>query len=92
VNAEVAKLDNLSAHADYVEIMDWLNHFENAPRETFVTHGEPVPAEVMRARIEETLGWRARVPRYLETVELTPGSGGTDTGPHPVPADLATGG
>jgi metallo-beta-lactamase family protein len=92
VNAEVAKLDNLSAHADYVEIMDWLNHFETAPRETFVTHGDPVPAEVMRVRIEETLGWRARVPRYLETVELAPGSGGADAATQPVPADLATGG
>ena len=64
VRAEVAILSNLSAHADYAEILDWLAHFNAAPRQTFVTHGEPVAADAMRHHIEERLHWRCKVPDY----------------------------
>lgn len=70
VRAEIVSIDNLSAHADYVEILDWLKHFELPPRQTFVTHGEPQAADALRHRIEEGLGWPTVVPEYLETVEL----------------------
>jgi metallo-beta-lactamase family protein len=70
IRAEVARVDNLSAHADGFEILEWLKGFEHPPGETFVTHGEPAAADAMRHAIEETLGWRCRVPDYLETVEL----------------------
>ena len=70
VRAEVVSIDNLSAHADYAEILDWLKHFEAPPRQTFVTHGEPRAADALRHRIEEHLGWRTRVPEYLESVRL----------------------
>lgn len=70
VRAEVARIDNLSAHADGFEVIEWLKAFERPPRETFVTHGEPAAADAMRHAIEETLGWRCRVPEYLETVPI----------------------
>ncbi|MBA2669442.1 MAG: MBL fold metallo-hydrolase [Gemmatimonadetes bacterium] len=70
VRAETALLENLSAHADYSEILDWLGAFETPPVQTFVTHGEPVAADALRHRIEEQLGWNVRVPEYLETVSL----------------------
>jgi metallo-beta-lactamase family protein len=70
VRAEVALLSNLSAHADYEEILGWLGHFDAAPRQTFVTHGEPVAADAMRHHIEERLHWRCRVPDYREQVDL----------------------
>jgi metallo-beta-lactamase family protein len=70
VRAEVCVMENLSAHADYTEIMDWLSHFDSAPRKTFVTHGEPAAADALRHRIEEKLGWRRSVPEYLERVSL----------------------
>ncbi|RTL41077.1 MAG: MBL fold metallo-hydrolase [Burkholderiales bacterium] len=70
VRAEVASLDNMSAHADAGEILDWMRAFSAAPKQTFVTHGEPAAADAMRARIERELGWSCRVPDYLETVEL----------------------
>lgn len=65
VRAEIASLDNLSAHADYAEILDWLRNFERAPRRTFITHGEPAGADALRMRIGEALGWPCRVPEYL---------------------------
>jgi metallo-beta-lactamase family protein len=73
IRSELAVLDNLSAHADAPEILDWLHHFEVSPRETFVVHGEPVAADALRLRIEESLGWSVRVPEYRETATLEPG-------------------
>jgi metallo-beta-lactamase family protein len=70
VRAQVVQIENLSAHADGDEIMDWLSHFKSPPRRTFITHGEPDAADALRMRIEETLKWRCTVPDYLENVEL----------------------
>jgi metallo-beta-lactamase family protein len=70
VRAEVANLSALSAHADADEILRWLRGFAQAPRMTFITHGEPTASDVLRRRIEEELGWRCKVPEHMEKVEL----------------------
>jgi metallo-beta-lactamase family protein len=70
VRAEVAALHNLSAHANYVETLEWLGRFKRKPRRTFTTHGEPAAADALRRHLAEALGWHAEVPEYLETVEL----------------------
>ncbi|MGB4813355.1 MAG: MBL fold metallo-hydrolase [Methylophilaceae bacterium] len=71
VRAKVEYLPNLSAHADYAEIIDWLGGFEAPPKKTYLTHGEPVAADAMRVHIEEQLHWNVAVAEYLETVELS---------------------
>jgi metallo-beta-lactamase family protein len=73
VRAEIVQLDNVSAHADYAETLDWLGHFRKPPNKTFLTHGEPEAADALRQRIEERLRWRAEVPEYLESVTLGDG-------------------
>jgi metallo-beta-lactamase family protein len=70
VRAEIVSLSNMSAHADCAEILAWLAHFRTPPRSTFITHGEPAPADALRVRIAETLRWNVEVPGYLESVEL----------------------
>lgn len=70
VHAEVAMLDDLSAHADAAEIIGWLKGFKAAPKKTFITHGEPAAADAMRQRIERELHWTCHMPCYLETVSL----------------------
>ncbi len=70
IRAEVATLSNLSAHADYVEMLDWLGHFSAPPRQTFITHGEPAAADALRQSIEEKLKWQCTVPEYLERASL----------------------
>jgi metallo-beta-lactamase family protein len=70
VRAEVVKMDNLSAHADYTEILSWLRGFRRPPKRTFVTHGEPAAADEMRRRIQEALGWDVAIPELGETVGL----------------------
>jgi metallo-beta-lactamase family protein len=70
VRAEVVMLDNISAHADYAEILAWIGRFSRSPVKTFVTHGEPVAADAMRLHIEETLGWKTTVPGHGENAIL----------------------
>ncbi len=70
VRAEVVKMDNLSAHADYEEILQWLRGFRRPPRRVFVTHGEPAAADELRRRIEEAFGWTVSVPEYGEKALL----------------------
>jgi metallo-beta-lactamase family protein len=70
VRAEIKRLDNMSAHADYAEILTWLDNFAAPPRRVFITHGEPEAAAAMRGHIEERFSWDAHVPEHGETVEL----------------------
>jgi len=70
VRAQVEFISNLSAHADYAEILEWLGGFEAPPKATFITHGEPIAADAMRLHIEEQLHWKTCVPDYLQTVTL----------------------
>jgi metallo-beta-lactamase family protein len=70
VRASVELISNLSAHADYAEILAWLGGFEQPPKKTFIVHGEPVAADSMRRHIEEKLHWQVEVPEYLQTVTL----------------------
>lgn len=70
IRAEVAFISNLSAHADYAEITDWLKHFKQIPKQTFITHGEPTAADALRHHIQEHLHWHTHVPDYLETYTL----------------------
>lgn len=70
VRAEVVALDNLSAHADADEILLWLRGFKCPPRHTFVVHGEPTAADVLRRRIAVELGWSVSVPEHRDSIEL----------------------
>lgn len=70
IRAEIALIDNISAHADANEIMFWLKQFKIAPQRTFITHGEPSAADALRLRIQDELHWDAYVPDYLEIASL----------------------
>lgn len=70
VLAQIESIDTLSAHADYVQIIEWLKKMKNPPRQVFVTHGEQEAATAMVQHIEEALHWPARVPEYMEIVQL----------------------
>ena len=71
VRAEIGQLQTLSAHADADELMAWLRQLIAPPRRVFVTHGEPVAADVLRSRIEHELGWSAIAPEHRAEFDLT---------------------
>jgi metallo-beta-lactamase family protein len=70
VRAEIAMLDNISAHGDYQEIMDWLGHFREPPRKVFLTHGEPEASSSFKFKIEDHLGWEVEIPTYGQCEEF----------------------
>jgi metallo-beta-lactamase family protein len=72
VHAEVALLRGMSAHADAAQLVRWMESASNVPKQVFLTHGEPGPADTLRLRVETELGWPAGVPRLGQTVELVP--------------------
>ena len=70
INAQVANLAMLSAHADADELIRWAKGFTAPPRRVFVVHGEPQPADTLRRRLDRELGWQATVPRPNEVFDL----------------------
>ncbi|AOY71601.1 MBL fold metallo-hydrolase [Arthrobacter sp. TES] len=70
IRAEVVQLEGYSAHADADAIIRWMRTAPKAPRMTYITHGEPEASDALRLRIKHELGWKARVPEYLETISL----------------------
>lgn len=70
VRAEVASLDNISAHADYEEIIHWFSESKIHPKKVFVTHGEPSAADEFRRRLKERFNWNCVVPTANEKIVL----------------------
>jgi metallo-beta-lactamase family protein len=70
VNARIARLDSMSAHADASEITKWLHTFTKPPDTTYLVHGEPVAMTALAQRIESTFGWRVYIPQHGEKVAI----------------------
>ena len=62
INAAVRVLHNISAHADYSEIISWLSLSKMHPEKVFVTHGEASAADELRRRLNEKFGWSCTTP------------------------------
>ncbi len=58
VRCHVERIGGLSAHADWREVLRWLEPMPSPPRTTFTTHGEPESAAAMASHIRERFGWR----------------------------------
>jgi metallo-beta-lactamase family protein len=70
VRCHVERIGGFSAHADWKEVLRWLEKMPQPPRLSFTTHGEPEAAEAMAQHIRESYGWKVEVPKYGERVEL----------------------
>lgn len=53
VQAEVSQIGSLSAHADQGDLLWWLSHFKETPKQIFLNHGEPEATEVLKKKIKE---------------------------------------
>ncbi|MBC6990538.1 MBL fold metallo-hydrolase RNA specificity domain-containing protein [Hymenobacter sp. BT491] len=74
VRCHVTELDGFSAHADRSELLRWLRGFSQAPKRTFVVHGEPLAAESLAQALRHDRGWSSViVPEYLESDVLFTG-------------------
>jgi len=70
VNAEIASMGQLSGHAGKSELLRWLGGFPAAPKQTYLTHGEPAAAQALQAAIQQQFKWNVSVAKYLESVEI----------------------
>lgn len=71
VNAEIVSMGQLSAHAGQAELLRWLSALPSAPKQTYLTHGEPQAARALQGAISDKLRWKVDVAGYLQTVELS---------------------
>jgi len=71
VRCHIETIGGFSAHADWQEMMRWLQDLPAPPRRVFVTHGEIGSATAMAQHIRERFNWRVEVPEHGEQFELT---------------------
>ena len=69
VGARVFTIGGLSAHADRSALLGWLGGFKRPPRQTWIVHGEPVPAHALRDELRRR-GWPAEIPTPGRTIEI----------------------
>jgi metallo-beta-lactamase family protein len=70
VRARIESMENLSAHADYGELLRWLGSFPRPPKKVWLVHGEPQAAQSLRQKITDQLHWDADAAQYLQQITL----------------------
>ncbi|MDP2688127.1 MAG: MBL fold metallo-hydrolase [Aequorivita sp.] len=70
VKAEIHHIESLSAHADQQGLLDWTSTIKNIPEETFLIHGEPTAQDVLRVKLQDTYGWKVKIPKLYSITEI----------------------
>lgn len=70
VNCEVKSISSMSAHADRIEMLNWLRDFKTLPEKVILNHGEPHQADSFRVLLESKLDVEVVVPQLGESIKL----------------------
>jgi metallo-beta-lactamase family protein len=70
VKASVVTMNGLSGHADYYELLHWLEPIKRPPRRVFVTHGETSQSQAMANHLKKERDWNCLVPTLDQVIEL----------------------
>src|SRR5882724_9024371 len=70
VRAEIVEMGQFSAHAGKSELLRWLGGLQAAPKQVYLTHGEPAAAQALQQALTEKFKWKAAVARYLDSVQI----------------------
>lgn len=62
INANVEKINALSSHADYDEILWWLENSSNPRKKIYITHGEKKPRENLKERFKDRFEIETIIP------------------------------
>ena len=62
VRAEIAKINELSGHADQREILQWMKPAASSLKRVFLVHGEPGQQEALAREIEDRYGIETVIP------------------------------
>jgi metallo-beta-lactamase family protein len=70
VKAKVVRINGFSAHADKLELLEWLSGLKRPPKKLFVVHGESESARHFGDFVHEKTGWPVAVPAYQDEIVL----------------------
>jgi len=70
VNAEIFNIEGLSAHADYLDTLEWLSHLKRAPKLIILNHGEHAALRNLKALIESQFNYKVTIAQYLESFDF----------------------
>ncbi|MBU2068193.1 MBL fold metallo-hydrolase [Patescibacteria group bacterium] len=74
VNAEIARVDGYSSHADQKSLLKWVGGISKRSsqlKKVFVCHGEENPSQVLSDKITQDLGLNVIVPVLGQSIILT---------------------
>ncbi len=72
VRASVHVVNGLSAHADQLALLNWLNHFKAPPKTTFIVHGEESISLNFAQKIKSEKSWNnIEVPKLGTTFDTS---------------------
>jgi metallo-beta-lactamase family protein len=70
LRAEVAKLNELSGHADQRELLEWLKPMARGLKKIFLVHGEPTQSAALAKAIRQQYGVKTVVPERGQSFKL----------------------
>ena len=70
LRAEVAKINELSGHADQHELLNWMKPFAKGLKKVFLVHGEPQQQAAMAAAIRERYELEVMIPKRGDSFDL----------------------
>ena len=70
VACRVKRINGFSGHTDQNGLMAWCASLDQAPRKTFIVHGESSAAQTFCDKLKQELKFDAHIAEYLETVNL----------------------
>ena len=70
VRAEISSLDELSAHADQQELLEWVKPLAPTLRKVFLVHGEPAQADTLAGLLHSQYGLDVVIPHPGQSFEL----------------------
>jgi metallo-beta-lactamase family protein len=69
VRAQIHTLGGFSAHADQLEMIEWISRFKNSP-EIFIVHGEEKASFDFQEVIKQKFKYKTHVPARGEEFEI----------------------
>jgi metallo-beta-lactamase family protein len=70
VRAEISSLDELSAHADQGELMEWIRPLAPSLRQVFLVHGEPQQSQALAKLLHSAYNLNVAIPAPGQSFDL----------------------
>jgi len=70
VKAKIVQIEGLSAHGDQQDLVNWLSSLKNVPKCIYLVHGENLPADELRIKIQDRYGFKCNVPFMGKEIEI----------------------